>query len=517
MLTGLPEVQRRGPVSRDTGPLLYKAFLLHKAFTHQRLPPMIDDLDALRRAGYRAVDLVVEHLAGLRERPVAVPLTAEERTALRSEPFPEEGSDLEDIIQDVAERIAPRPMGNNHPRFFGWVNSPATPASIIAAMLAAALNPSVAGGDHAAVYIEHAVIDWMKELLDYPRSAMGVLTSGGSSANLIGLAVARNSTLARLGHDVRRAGLRAAPPIRLYMSAEIHSSMSKAIEILGIGNDAVRFIPTDSTTFQLDHHALAATMRDDRLRDGSVKGAAIVLASAGTVNCGAVDPLNEIADICQAEEAWLHLDGAYGAPGILADDRRDIFAGMERADSLSIDPHKWLYVAIDCGCVLVRDGEALRNTFSLVPPYLHDASGAPPWFSEYTFEQTRSFRALKLWAAMRERGRSGYRASITRDIALARRLADAVTSSDDFELVAPVSLSIVAFRYAPQHLQNNPEALDRINAALPLQLQQRGDIFLTGTRLGGRPVLRVCFVNFRTTENDVDVILSTIRDCIISN
>jgi glutamate/tyrosine decarboxylase-like PLP-dependent enzyme len=208
---------------------------------------------------------------------------------------------------------------------------------------------------------------------------------------------------------------------------------------------------------------------------------------------------------------WLHIDGAYGAPAVLADETRDLFKGLGRADSIAVDPHKWLYVPVDCGCVIVRDEPAMRQAFSLVPPYLKDSPGAPPWFSEYTYEQTRPFRALKLWAALRERGIEGYRADISRDIGLARRLANRIEESSDFELAAPVTLSVVAFRYIPPELKGHAEQIDNLNSLLPRAIQEQGKIFLSGTVLGRRPVLRCCFVNFRTSESDVDAILHAVR------
>jgi len=464
----------------------------------------------LRDLGHHAIDRLLEHLATLPVGPVYVPVPVHERQAILGQPLPVEGTDPLRIVDDIVKDVFRFPMGNNHPRFFGWVNSPASPISVIASLLAAGLNPSCAGGDHAAIYLERAVLDWIKLLLGFPRDAMALLVGGGSSANLTALAVARHVLLARAGWDFRERGMNGAPPLAVFMTEQSHSSITKAVELLGIGKSAIRYVPT-GPDYRMDVKALAP-MVDSWAHVGNA--AAIVVANAGTVNTGSVDPINEIADLCSEKGLWLHIDGAYGAPAVLAAEMRDLFAGLERADSIAVDPHKWLYVAVDCGCVIVRDEPAMRQAFSLVPPYLKDTSGAPPWFSEYTYEQTRPFRALKLWAALRARGVDGYRADITRDLGLARRLGSQVQASTDFELVAPVTLSVVAFRYASPVLKGNVQLIDEVNALLPRAIQEQGRIFLSGTTLGGRPVLRCCFVNFRTTESDVDQILDAVRDAV---
>jgi glutamate/tyrosine decarboxylase-like PLP-dependent enzyme len=373
--------------------------------------------------------------------------------------------------------------------------------------LAAGLNPSCAGGDHAAIYLERVVLHWIKALLGLPLEAMALLVGGGSSANLTGIAVARHVLLARTGWDVREKGMNGAPPLTVFMTDQSHSSITKAVELVGIGSSAIKQVPADHG-YRMEIKALARLAASERSGNPA---AGIVVANAGTVNTGSVDPIDDIANLCAEKGLWLHIDGAYGAPAVLADETRDLFKGLGRADSIAVDPHKWLYVPVDCGCVIVRDEPAMRQAFSLVPPYLKDSPGAPPWFSEYTYEQTRPFRALKLWAALRERGIEGYRADISRDIGLARRLANRIEESSDFELAAPVTLSVVAFRYIPPELKGHAEQIDNLNSLLPRAIQEQGKIFLSGTVLGRRPVLRCCFVNFRTSESDVDAILHAVR------
>jgi glutamate/tyrosine decarboxylase-like PLP-dependent enzyme len=465
------------------------------------------DYEKIRDLGHLAIDRLIDHLSALRNGPVYVAVPDNERQSLLNQPLPMQGTDPLKIIDDIITEVFRFPMGNNHPRFFGWVNSPAAPVSIIASLLAAGLNPSCAGGDHAAIYLERAVLDWIKTLLGFPPRAMGLLVGGGSSANLTGLAVARHVLLARSGWGVREKGMNGAPPVAVFMTDQSHSSITKAVELLGMGRSAIKQLPADAQ-YRMDVAALGRAVGNEPNGEGR---AAIVIANAGTVNTGSVDPLDDIADLCAEKGLWLHIDGAYGAPAILADQTHEFFKGLGRADSIAVDPHKWLYVPVDCGCVIVRDEPAMRQAFSLVPPYLKDSSGAPPWFSEYTHEQTRPFRALKLWAALRERGVEGYRADINRDLDHARRLARQIQESPDFELVAPVTLSVVAFRYTPRAFAGNAERIDNLNSILPRAIQEQGRVFLSGTVLRGRPVLRCCFVNFNTTEQDVDEILDAVR------
>jgi len=463
--------------------------------------------ESFREAAHLAVDLLADYLAMLTAGPVHRSVPAEHRERILTMELPATGMSPSELVDEILRDVMAYPMGNNHPNFFGWVNSPALPSSILGAFLSAGMNPSVAGGDHAGVYVEHLVLRWLGEMLGLDSGTTGVLTSGGSSANLVGLAVARNELLARLNWDTRAAGLRASPPITVYATEEAHSSLLKAIELLGIGHQAVRTVPLDDN-YRLDAAALSAIVDRDRPEAG------IICASAGTVNSGAVDPLNAIAEIAKRNKLWLHVDGAYGAVARIVDDVAHLLRGLEQADSISVDPHKWLYVAIDCGCVFVRDREAMRRTFSLVPPYLRDASATLPWFSEFTFEQTRPFRALKLWSALRERGLDWYRASLARDVALARQLAEAIRDSQDFQLCAPVDLSIVAFRALPAALAGDTDAIDRVNRELPLKIQRDGRMFLTGSTMAGRPILRTCFVNYATDQNAPAHILQVIRDLV---
>lgn len=471
------------------------------------------DVEGFRALAHRAADLAADHMEGVAGHPVFQPMTPEERRALLDLPLPSQGQPLEAALDFARDKILSRPMGNGHPRFFGWVNSPPAPAGVAAELLAAALNPSVAGGDHAAVYLEHGVVRWLKELVDFPTGgSMGLLTSGGSVANLIGLAAARHHAALADGWNVREEGLQGGRSrLTLYLTEEGHSALRKAAEILGLGSASVHTIPTDEG-LRMNVEALRAAIAADRAAGFRPF---CVAASAGTVNSGAIDPLRGIAELCSAERLWFHVDGAYGAFGAAAPSLASLYDGMGRADSLALDPHKWLSVPIECGCVLVRDGALLRDSFSLVPPYLRTEEGKGfgglPWFSEYGPQQTRGFRALKLWMTIHALGRSGIAERIERHVSLARRLASRIDEAGDFERMADGPLSIVCFRYVPATLRGNEDRLDAINKAAMERIQAGGEAFVSGTTLRGRFALRACILHDRTTEADVDALVEIAR------
>jgi glutamate/tyrosine decarboxylase-like PLP-dependent enzyme len=460
--------------------------------------------ETFRTLGYRAVDLLADHLATL-ARPgtlVRAPVPESLRQRLLTQPPPAAPGDPATLLDAFREYILSYPMGNASPRFFAWVNPPPAPLGVLADLLAAGLNPSVAGGDHAATYVEHAVLRWLKAWLGYPTDSGGLLTSGGSVANLIGLAVMRS--VKAEGH-MRTEGFQGmTQPMTIYTSTQGHSCVQKAVELLGFGSNALRQMPVDAE-YRLEVAHLKTHIAADRAAGFRP---VCVVASAGTVNTGAIDPLAALAELCNEEGLWLHVDGAYGALGILAEQTGGVaglYRGLERADSLAVDPHKWLYMPVECGCILIREASAMRDTFSLVPPYLRDPT-ALPWFAEFGVQQTRGFKALKLWMVMQQIGERGYRALISRDVALARALQARLRARADFELVAAGPLSITCFRYAPPGVRD----LDALNRRLLERIQREGHVFLTSTELDGRLVLRACVVNFRTTEADLDRLLEVV-------
>jgi glutamate/tyrosine decarboxylase-like PLP-dependent enzyme len=470
--------------------------------------------EEIKRVGYRVVDLIAEHLSSLPERPVFAPVPPELATVFLQEPAPQTGRDPDDILDLFRATIEPYPFGNGHPRFFGWVNSPPTVMGIFADALAAAMNPSCAGGNHAAVYVERQVINWFKQMLGYPTDAFGLLVSGGSMAALTALTVARH---AKCGFDVRAKGLREAPSqMVFYRSGEGHGCHQKAVELLGIGSDHLRTIDHDDA-WRIRPDALAARIKQDR-QDGLTPVA--VIASAGTVNTGAIDPLDAIAEVCREYDVWLHIDGAYGAPAILSERYESSLAAISLADSVALDPHKWLCVPVEAGLVLIRHPETQRAAFSLVPPYLRtDGSstgvGGPPWFSEYGFQQTRGFRALKVWMSLLHYGLEGYRAAVTRTLDLATTLTEMLRLSDDFEVCEPQNLGIVCFRFRPRIDGTRGESdLDTINRVALEQVQLAGDAFVSSTSLNGVFWLRACVLNPRTTVEDLHALLGAVRAAV---
>ncbi|MER6945073.1 aminotransferase class V-fold PLP-dependent enzyme [Nonomuraea sp. NPDC000554] len=467
-------------------------------------------MDELRQAAAKAADLMADHLERVGDGPVWQPVPDGDRAWLTTQQMPERGRPLDQLLDDARSRIMTHPMGNGHPRFFGWVNSPPSPAGAVFEPLAAALNPSCAGGDHAGPLLERTVVRWLAGLVGFPHPpGGGLLTSGASMATIVCLAGARQRATLADGWDAREDGLSGHPPLILYVSAEGHSCLHKAAQLLGLGARQVRTVPVDSH-YRMDVAALRSMIAADA---AAGLRPFCVAASAGTVNSGAVDPLDAIADVAAEHGLWFHIDGAYGALGILADGAAPAFAGLDRADSLALDPHKWLGVPVGCGCALIADPAATRAAFSLVPSYLVDENADDlGWFAEYGPEQSRPFRALKTWATLSHLGRDGVARLVDHTTGLARTLASMVGDAGDFELLAPVTTSITAFRYRPEGAQaRDGDGLDALNRAIPAAVQRRGNAFLTGTRLGGTDALRTCILHPDTTEGDLAVLLDEIR------
>jgi glutamate/tyrosine decarboxylase-like PLP-dependent enzyme len=463
------------------------------------------DLEEFRATGHALVDALAGHLAALPGRPVWQPLPDDLRSELESLPLPEGATELGALAASMTRDVLPYPMGNGHPAFFGWVNPPPSLAGVLASLTAAAMNPSVVSGDHADVHLERTVVRWLAELVDFPHApGAGLLASGASAATIICLAGARGRAAAAAGHDVRRDGLRGGPRLLCYVPAEAHSCVLRAIELLGLGRESIRPVPL--TDGRLDRGALGGAIAADRAAGGTP---ALLVGSAGTVNAGAIDPLGDLADVAAAERLWFHVDGAYGAFGVLDPAIAARYRGMERADSLVLDPHKWLGVPVDAGCALVGHADDLRAAFSVIPPYLRqDADTDVGTFAEYGLEQTRPFRALKTWATIAARGRRGIADQVVRANELARELAALVQAEPSLELAAVPQTSIVAFRARP--IGCAPEQLEAINRALPEAIQARGRAFVTGTVLGGRETLRACILHPGTTADDLAMLVAEV-------
>jgi aromatic-L-amino-acid decarboxylase len=460
--------------------------------------------DELRRLGGLAAEAVAAHRAELEGHPVFGKVGA--GAALFDEPLPETGQPIEDILAFVREHVLPRPMGNSHPRFFGFINATADPVGTVADYMASAMNPNCWGGDHAAVHVEHRVIAWLAEILGLPAQSEGILASGGSMANFIALAAARR---AMAPGNVREDGVGGDGRARLavYASEQVHACVDKAVDLLGMGTRYLRKIPVDGD-FRMRVDLLREAIAADR-RAGLLP--AVVVGTAGTVNTGAIDPLEELAALCAREGLWFHVDGAYGALAVTSPKLRPLFAGLERAQSVAADPHKWLYVPYEAGAALVPQKGRLSDAFRKFPEYLasdpESPFPGPAWFAERGPELSRGFKALKVWMGLKRHGRRGYAASIERDVALARFLADEVDRRDDFERLAPTVLSIANFRFRPADVPLADDALDTLNRRIVNRLVGEGNFFLAPTILRGRASLRVSITNFRTTEDDLRFLL----------
>jgi aromatic-L-amino-acid decarboxylase len=463
------------------------------------------ELEAFRSAARDLVDDVADHLAALPSQPVWRPMPDHLRKELLNMPLPDQPAALEELVATTSRDVLPHAMGNGHPAFFGWVNPPPALAGVMASLAAAAMNPSVVSGDHADVHLERAVVRWLAELVGFPHEpGAGLLTSGGSAATIVCLAGARGRALAAAGHDVRRDGLVGAPQLLAYVPAEAHSCVRRALELLGIGSRAIREVPLEGG--RLDDAALRASIAADRASDALP---ALLVGSAGTVNTGAIDPLAALADVAAAEDIWFHVDGAYGAFGVLDPAIAERYRGMERADSLVLDPHKWLGVPVDAGCALFRRGDDVRDAFSLIAPYLRQDTDTPVGtFAEYGPEQTRPFRALKTWATIAALGRAGIAAQVARANSLARELAGLVKSEPELELAAEPETSIVSFRARPDGCPS--ERLDELNRALPEAVQARGRAFVTGTIFAGRETLRACILHPETGTEHLRILVEEV-------
>jgi aromatic-L-amino-acid decarboxylase len=475
--------------------------------------------EEFRRLGYEMVDRVAALLDSMAERPVAPGESVEEvRRLLGRGSLPAEGASPQEILDDASQLLIDHSLFNGHPRFWGFITSSAAPIGALADLLASAVNPNVGGWTLSpmATEIEAQTVGWIAELLGLPASSGGLLVSGGNAANLVGFWTGR---CAKAPWNVRERGVaHGGRPLRVYTSAETHTWIQKAADLSGMGADAIRWIPTDASLGMNVRALREAIDADRRAGDAPI----LVVGTAGSVSTGAVDPLREIADICRDYDLWFHVDGAYGAPAAALAEADPDLRALSRADSVAVDPHKWLYAPLEAGCALVRDPERLRNTFSYHPPYYpeKETGEAPPlYYHELGPQNSRGFRALKVWAALRQAGRRGYERMIRDDIALAGRLF-AHASGDPFLQAFTCGLSIATFRYVPadlaaQTVARGPIAseaapvedyLTALNKAIVARLQQSGDAFLTHAIIDGRYVLRACVVNFRTTEADIDAL-----------
>jgi glutamate/tyrosine decarboxylase-like PLP-dependent enzyme len=456
-------------------------------------PPLTLSPEAMRRLGYRVIDLLVDHWEKLPQEPVVRVLSRAEAKAALAEPPPQEGRDPEEVLARLTERILPYVARVHHPRFFAFVPGPSNFVSVLGDALATGFNVFAGTwlGGSAASEVELVTVDWLRQLVGFPEDAGGLFLSGGSMANLTGLLVARK---ARLDDDPATLARATA-----YFSDQTHSSVERAFRVLGIPDAGQRRIPCDGER-RLSLPALAAAVEADR-RAGRVPFA--VVANAGTTNTGAVDPLPELAAFCRAHGLWLHADGAYGAATVLCDEGREALAGLDQADSLSLDPHKWLFQPFELGCVLVRDRRLLPTAFAVHPEHLKDLDLGlgEVHFSDHGIQLSRSFRALKLWLSVQVFGLGAFRDAVARGFELARRAQELLEESGAWRIVTPARLGVVTFRYGD--LVPGSDAAEEGYRRFATALREDGYTFLTTTRLDGATVLRLCTINPRTTDADL--------------
>lgn len=474
--------------------------------------PFSMDEATFRGLGHQLVDALAAYLDQLPREPVYRPLPEEIRLELEKMSLSAEGATADDVIESFYRLVLPYGRGQNHPRFAAFVDPAASKLSMLAAFASAVTNTSGAGGNYAAIYVERTVIRWLMELIGFPSDGSdGVLLGGGSDANRHCLEVARCWGARVNGWDIREEGLHGRPRLTMYMSAEGHSCLEKAAFTLGLGFP--RKIAVDAD-FRMDMADLGAAVAADRQAGHRPF---LVAANAGSVKTGAIDPLGALADFCRDEGLWLHVDGAYGAFGVLDSRLAHWYRGLEHADSVALDPHKWLAVAIGCSCAIVRQGSLLQDTYELIPSYLSLPPGhlfaGEVWYSHRSAEQTRdSGRALKAFWNIQQAGKAGLADHVRRHIDLARYLEDIIEASADLELLATGPLTAVCFRYAPAHLRGDDHGLNLLNQAITNDIQVGGQAFLAGTDIRGRFALRSCALHYALDEGHVQAIADAVRD-----
>ena len=468
------------------------------------------DWNAFRLQGHRMLDDMIDYLEQLRDQPVWQPMPEEVRhsfqQALENEP-----SDLATAHQLFMKDVLPYALGNVHPGFMGWVHGGGTPVGMLAEMLAAGLNANLGGRDQAPIEIERQVVQWVRKLFNFPETASGLFVTGTSMANLLGVLIARTSLL---GTDVRHKGLTSSKrQLIAYTSAGAHISVVQAMDIAGFGSDALRMIPIDEQ-HQMDIAALELAVVED-IKNGMTPF--FIAGTVGSVGVGAIDNLQAIAELCQRRNIWFHVDGAYGALAMLAPDLAPRLQGIERADSIAFDFHKWGQVPYDAGFILVRDGELHHNAFASSAAYLKRESrgmaAGSPWPCDFGPDLSRGFRALKTWFTIKVYGAEKLGQVISNTCALAQYMKRRIEAEPRLELLAPVALNIVCFRY------RSPDA-NRVNADLVAALQESGVAAPSTTTINGQLAIRAAIVNHRTTISDIDALLNAtlaLGDCAVKN
>jgi len=472
--------------------------------------PIAVEPDEFRRIGRRLVDRIADHLSNLPSGPVTPGESPETVRSLLGSggDIPEEGVPAHQVLEEVTDLLLDHSLFNGHPRFFGYITSAPSPLGMLGDFLASAVNPNVGAWTLApmATEIESQTVQWIADLIGYPKGSGGLLVSGGNVANYVGVLAARASV--GKGWEIRKAGLRAGQEGRLtiYCSSETHTWIEKAADLFGLGTDSIRLIPADGA-LRMNTGALEEALARDRT-DGNRPF--LVVGTAGSTSTGAVDPLPELARICREEGLWFHVDGAYGGFAALVPGAPEDLAGIAQADSVAVDPHKWLYSPLEAGCAIIRDPKLLRDAFSYHPPYYHFGVEATN-FVDLGPQNSRGFKALKVWMGIRQVGCKGYRSMISQDMDLARHLYAIVEDHPEFAAMTQ-GLSVTTFRYIPQEMASSERSpreedyLDRLNKEIQVRLERGGEAFLSNAVVHGLYCLRACIVNFNTTLEDVEAL-----------
>ena len=450
---------------------------------------------------HRMIDDAILRISEVRDRPVWQPMPEHTRDYFKT-PVPEKPSDLAQAYGELVENLLPYSMGNIHPRFWGWYMGSGNFTGALGDFLAAVEGSNLGGGNTAASELDRQVVNWLKSMTGFPASASGTLTSGGSMANLVCLTVARN---VKAGVDVRAEGITALPkPLRFYASDQAHSCIQKGLEILGLGARSLHLI-SSKPDFTMDVAALEAAIAADAAN--GLKPVCVV-ATAGTTNTGAIDDIKAIADICQRHDLWLHVDGCIGALLAIAPANKAKVDGIARADSLSLDPHKWLHAPFEVGCALVKDARQHRDSFAMHHAYLEEKPrgiGSGEFLADYSLELSRSLKALKVWLSLKENGVEKFGRLIDQNIAQARYLTELVDAEPRLELMAPTSINIVCFRYAIAGAEEDRSRA--VNTEIMLRLQEQGIAAPSDTTINGRHCIRTAITNHRTRLEDLDLLV----------
>ncbi|PHP64903.1 amino acid decarboxylase [Zhengella mangrovi] len=460
--------------------------------------------DDVRQTAHAMVDDAIAYLADIRDKPVWQDMPEDVRKCFRG-PVPQTGQVLEAVYEDLKTGLMPYPMGNIHPRFWMWYMGASNFTGALGDFLAAIVGSNLGGGNHAAALIDRQVVDWLKEMMGFPLEASGTLTSGGSAANLIALTVARNEALGQA--DIREHGL-GGERLVFYGSDQLHGCHLTAMEMLGLGRSALRRLPSRND-YTLDLASLEEAIARDRAEGARPAG---IIANAGTINTGAIDDLPGIAEIARREGLWFHVDGCIGALAAIAPKNGARLDGLERADSVALDPHKWLHAPFEVGCCMVRNEAQHRGTFALGQAYLEREPrgiAAADWLHDFTFQTSRGFRALKVWMSLKEHGVAKFGRLIDQNIAQAAYLAELIRAEPDMELLAEPVLDIVCFRLRPAGMAE--EECETLNREIMLRLQETGVAALSDTRVQTRYALRCAIANHRTQTSDLHVLIAAIR------